>query len=957
MNMFFNHKKNNSYVLKSWQNVRKGALLTSFLAVALFANAFQQEQDAISKQDTSTVLLSPERYPLYFKEKGKEKLVESIGYVKGEALRVTPLSSINNSLAGRIAGLRVTQDNGEPGNYGTSFSLRNRTPLILIDGVPRDPGSLIIEHVESVTVLKDAIATTPLGSRGANGVILITTRKQAKQNGLNVEFTTNMGVAQPLKMREQVSASQYAELYNEALANDGRQLKYSQQEIETYKNGSSPYLYPNNKWQDQLVEKQAPYRRYVLTADGKSAAVSYFLSADYMDQDGLLKQAATNAYSTNADYQRFGLRANVAVDLSPGTSLALNLYGSNQKKVVPGGSPAFAFAANTNSLSIQSNSLNDIFNGMINTPANAYPVFNPSQSLGGNQLYQNNLWGQATRNGYSQSNLNEGMADITLKKDLGDVVKGWWAQGTASYTMQIIHTLVRTKSFPSYELRINSASGDTTYRMFGLAAEQSNNSNLNIRNGSFFVDLSTGLTRSWGEHVLDVALHYQSSSATFSSQLPFAVQNGIARATYSLSNKYVFDVVASYSGNNWYKKGHRFNLYPAAGFAWNVHNENFFNKNGLLSNLKLKASYGLTGNIAANYHSYMYTYSNYGNAYYFGASPGSFQGVTENQIPYTRTTEKTLKFNVGLDMGMFDDRASVTVDYYRDNVYDQLMVRGNNTGLFGTAYPEENLGKLLFTGVEATAGWHNKGGKVNYFVMGNIAFQHTKNLFSDQQNLPYAWMGTEGNSLNQIYGYTADGFVSQAGSGPVVEGYKSVPGDLKYKDLNGDGVINFYDRTAIAPDQPQIFYGVNAGITVKGFDLSVLVSGVSNRTINLTGNGEWEFQNNGLASAYPHHLNRWTPQTAATATYPRLTVGGNPNNHVSSTYWLQSADFLRLKSLELGYNFQGKMLTKAYIKNIRVFVSGFNLLTFSNQDRFDPETLSYGYPIQRIINAGLSIKF
>lgn len=936
--------------MKFFINHKKELLVASLLAGTMMAQAYQDKP----VQDT-TIVSPVQRYPFYFSDKTKNKLVESIGYVKGKELQATPLSGISNSLAGRIAGLKVTQNNGEPGNYGTSFTLRERIPLVLVDGIPRDMSSVLTEHIESVTVLKDAVATAMLGSRGANGAILITTRKRSGEPGFAVDLTANYGIAQPLKLREQLKAYQYAELYNEALANDGLPLKYSQQDIETFRNGSSPYLYPDNNWNDLLLEKSAPYSRYVLNAQGSSSNLSYFLSADYMNQDGLLKQSAENTYSTNADYQRFGLRGNVAVALSPKTSLALDLYGASQKKNVPGGSPEFGFGPNTNRTTINSVSLNNLFNGMINTPANAYPIFNPNGSLGGNQAYNNNLWGQLIRNGYSETNINEGMADVVLKRDLDDVVKGWWAKASAHYTVQVIHTLVRTKASPTYEMTIGPA-GDTSYRNFQLAGEQSNTRNLNVRIGNFFFDLSTGLSRNWGKHALDLSLQYQYNSATFGGQIPFKVQNGIAHATYSYDNRYVLDVVGNYSGNNWYKPGERYEVYPAAGFAWNVHNERFMNKPDVLSQLKLRASYGLTGYLSPNYYSYMYTYSNYADAYFFGSAAGSFQGVAENQIPYVRKTEKTLKLDVGLDAGFFDDRASFSVDYYRDRAYDLMQVRAKNTALLGAPYPEENLGKVLYTGVEASAGWRSRKGKFNYFINGNIAFQKNELLYVDEPVMPYPWMQTQGHNQGQVYGYIADGFVTSAGEGPVVEGYRSVPGDLKYKDLNEDGVINFYDAAAILPDRPQIIYGLNAGISVKGFDLSVLFSGVANRKVNLTGTGEWEFQNDGLNSVYPQHLGRWTAETAATATYPRLTVGNNPNNHVNSTFWVRSADFLRLKTVELGYSFNGKWLSKAGLKGIRAFLSGFNLLTISSENRFDPETFSYGYPIQRIFNAGISVK-
>lgn len=897
------------------------------------------------------------KYKLYFKEKADSNLVEAIGYVKGEALRAYPLGSISNALAGRIAGLRVDQNNGEPGNYGTSLTLRSRTPLILVDGVPRDMSSVLPEHIESVTVLKDAVATAPLGLRGANGVILITTRKQAAKEGFNLDFTTNYGIAEPLKMRDQLKAYQYAELYNEALVNDGRAPKYSDADIEAYRSGTSPYLYPDNDWNKLIMKNSAPYQRYVLSAEGKSSLVNYFVSGDYMNQEGLLKQADYNTYSTNVDYSRFGLRGNVSVAIAPKTSLAVNLYGVSQKRIVPGGAPSFGFTANTNGLSVSSSSVENLFNSMISTPANAYPVYNPDMTLGGNQLFSNNIWGQSTVSGYSQSNINEGMFDLVLKRDMSDIMKGWWLRGGFSYTMTVINSFVRTKTFPTYEMQIGSTGADTTYRKFGSLGDQTNTSNTSISNGNLFFDFSSGLTRSWNNQQLDVSLQYQYSSGRFSSQLPFVIQNAVMRAEYGLGNKYIFDAVASYSGNNWYKKGHQYALYPAAGFAWNVHNEPFFNRNGILNYLKLKASYGLSGNISANYYAYMYTYSNYGSAYYFGSTPSAVDGLEESQIPYVRTTEKTLKLNLGLDLEMFDNRVNFSADYYRDKGYDLLQVRGDNTALLGAPYPAENLGKTRYSGVEASAGWNSKGKSFKYFFTGNIAVVNTKILYNDQQVQAYPWMGTEGNRVNQTYGYIADGFVTIAGEGPVVEGYRSVPGDLKYKDLNEDGVINFYDQTKIDPDKPALFYGINAGFSLKGFDLSVLLSGVANRTVNLTGTGEWEFQNNGQAAVFPHNLERWTPATASTATYPRLTVGTNPNNHVNSTFWLHSADFLRLKSIQLGYNFTLKALTRINVKSVRLFASGFNLLTFSEADRFDPETLSYGYPIQRIYNAGLSVKF
>ncbi|QEH43426.1 SusC/RagA family TonB-linked outer membrane protein [Chitinophaga sp. XS-30] len=895
-------------------------------------------------------------YPLFFTQKPKNHLVEAVGFVEGKTLGAVPLTGIGNALSGKVPGLATFQENGEPGNDQPFFLLRGRTPLVLVDGIPRNIYAILPEQVESITVLKDALSAAALGLRGADGVIMITTRKQAAQPGHNMDFSVNTGIAQPLKLREQLSSAAYAELYNEALINDGRPPLYTMDDIAKYRDGSAPYTHPDNDWYGQIMEKQAPYQRYVLSADGKTNAMGYFLSIDYLKQGGLLTQSALNSYSTNVDYRRFGFRGNVSIDLSPRTILSLNIHGSSRRRNAPGGAASLSFAPNTGRLDISTGSISGLFNSMLNTPANAYPVFNPDGSFGGNQLFSNNIRGQSTGSGYSQINMNDGLADLLLERDMGDVWKGWWVKATASYTMEIIHNLIRNKNFATYEMKVTGAH-DTTYRQFGSIGEQANASDVSVRNGSLFIDLSTGVSKSWDSHHLDVAVQYQRSSARYGSQLPFVIKNGILRAQYRMSDRYIFDMVTSYSGNNWYKPGHQYQLYPSAGIGWNVHNESFFPREGFLDRLKLRTNYGLTGRIDANYFSYLYTYSNYGSAYYIGTGAGGVQGTAESQLPYVRTTEKALKWNLGVDLSMLNERFTLSADYYRNRFFDLLQQRGSNSAMLGAPYPAENLGKSLYTGLEATAHWADGGNNFNYFIAANIAVQRGRITHNDQPAQAYPWMETAGNRIGQLYGYIADGFVTTAGEGPVVEGYRSAPGDLKYRDLNGDGVINFYDVTRIGPDDPEIYYGINAGFTWEGFDLSLQLAGLANRTISLTGTGEWEFQNEGRGPAFPHHYGRWTAETASNATYPRLTAGFNPNNHVNSSFWLSSADFLRLKTVALGYTFRGGMLDRWKIKGCRVFASGYNLLTFSGQDRFDPESRSMGYPLQRILNGGISIKF
>jgi len=326
-------------------------------------------------------------------------------------------------------------------------------------------------------------------------------------------------------------------------------------------------------------------------------------------------------------------------------------------------------------------------------------------------------------------------------------------------------------------------------------------------------------------------------------------------------------------------------------------------------------------------------------------------------LPSLRVPATSLKLDVGLNAGLFKNKAYLAVDYYNNTFSDLLQVRGQGSSLLGIAYPLENLGKTRYTGLEFSGGWSDKIGDFAYRLNANISLNNSKILDNNEPVMPYSWMNKTGQNVNQIYGYVADGYVQTAGAGPVVEGYTAVAGDIRYKDLNGDGVINQYDITAIANNKPFVFYGFDFGFEFKNFDFSILFQGVANRNLLLTGLGEWAFQNNGTGNAFEQHLNRWTPQTASTATYPRLSVGPNINNNVASSYWVQKVDFLRLKNAELGYNLYAKFLQKIKVKQMRLFVNGANLLTFSKTKRFDPEGLSLGYPLQRIVNGGVTVKF
>ena len=878
-------------------------------------------------------------YPVLYGTQQQDNQVEAIGYLRGEKLEATPSAFISNGLTGRLAGLYTNQISGEPGNDGVNIKLRGLEPIVLIDGVQRPLYSIDPQEIESVTVLKDALSTAMLGIRSMGGAVLITTRKGEKRPGFNLSFTAQTGVSSPITIPQALSAYQYGNLYNEALANDGKAPIYTANDLNAYKNGSDPYGHPDINWYDKVMKDQAPLSRYTLNAGGTGKNMHYFVSLDYMGQKGTLKQSSVNPYSTNSEYQRYIFRSNIGVDLTPRLSLSVSLFGRIQSQNEPGGG------------------MENLLTAIRNTPNNAYPVMNPDSSLGGNVNYSNNIYGQSVLSGYQKSTLGDMYSDVELKRNMDDVFKGWWIKGRFSYNLNMIQLIDRSKAFETFQMMIDPVSQDTTYNRYGTKSDQANTSTVPNLSRHFYAEASTGYTHNWGQNALDVLLLYNTDSYSDNSDLANRYQTLAGKVQYTLQNKYMLEAAMSYSGNNRYEAGNRFGVFPAIGAAWNISNEDFFNKSGFVNTLKFRASYGLNGNAVAGYYDYI---DRYGGAtgYYFGTSVSSSGGRAFKQPRDVKTWEKALKLDIGLDMSFANNKGMLTVDYYHNKLKDLVQARGQSSALLGWGDNiVQNIGQNLYSGFEATAGWSDKAGSFSYYVSGNLTVSDSKVLFNDEPDYPYAWMQKTGQQVGQAFGYVANGFVTQAGEGPVVEGYNSVPGDIKYKDLNEDGVINQFDQQAIGTTKPLLFYGVDIGFAWKNFSLTFLVQGVSNQNLVMTGANEWEFQNDGKGQAYAHHLDRWTPATASTATYPRLSVGTNVNNNVASSFWVRSGDYLRLKNAELAYTFNKINLGKVKISQLRLFLNGFNLLTDSDFKQSDPETLVGTYPAQRVINGGISVRF
>ncbi|PTQ97887.1 TonB-linked SusC/RagA family outer membrane protein [Mucilaginibacter yixingensis] len=875
----------------------------------------------------------------------------STAAISGSDFVSTPVVSYPLALGGRLPGLTVTQTNGEPLSEGFSMLLRGQSPVILIDGIPRSVTEIGMNEIESVTVLKDAVSLAMLGIRGSSGAIAITTKKGSATK-TQINFNLQTGIQEPLKnlIGSPLNAYNYATLYNEALTNDGLSVAtngFSQVALNAYQSGSDQYKYPDVNWRDQVMKNRAMTSRYDFNTSGGNNFVRYFVNLETYSQDGLLKTSDANKYNTTPNLKGYFIRSNVDVNLTDKLSAGIYIQGRILNSTAPGNDGTAA-----------------IFNSILATPANAYPIYNPDGSYAGNSQFTNNIVAQNVGSGYSLSNTRTVLSDFYLKRSLDDVTKGLWIKARASFFSNLNENIVRSKSFAVFE-----QTGASTYRQYGTTSAQSNSNGISFQNRSDFEELSMGYTHNFdANNGLDATLLANRDNLINGSNLPYTIQGISGHVAYNYKKKYLAEVSFAQSGANRYPDngGFKYGFFPAMGLGWNINEERFMQPLTWLNHLKLYGSYGKLGHDNATYFLYQQVYNATPTAY-FGSSAAAGTTVGESYLANPNITwEKSRNLNVGLEGAVLHNQLSFDVEYYNNLFSDLYIVRGTNTGMLGIDYPSENIGRQRYYGWEAQLNWAQKKKSFGYFFGVNASLQNSKLLYSGEPTLKYSWMYKTGHPVGQTYGYIADGlFRSQQeiNGAPTIEGYTPQPGDIKYRDLNGDGVINQYDQTTIGSQKPTLFIGSRLGFNVFNFDFSTLLQGVVNQQVYLSGADYWEFQSSNGGQAYTTQLNRWTPATAATATYPRLTTSGGPragdvNNFVSSSFWLRNGDYLRVKTIELGYTLPGKTSRKVGVQSARIFVNALNMATLKSLtfNGADPENYSGMYPIERVFNLGVNIQ-
>lgn len=922
----------------------RGILL--ILIIMICFNVFPKAQTTV--QDS---LLNKDKHIAY-SSLPAWMVTNAMSTVTGSELQRSFTPNLSNTLYGRLSGLTVMQGGNEPGNDSPTLNIRGintfgsgKSILIIVDGAESSFQQLVPDEIESISVLKDAAATSLYGSRGANGVLLVTT-KRGHEGPMKVSFSTQQGFSQAQRLPDFLGSYDYARLYNEALQNNGQAARYSAADLEAYRTGSDPVFHPDVNWYNEILRKSAPTSNYNLNFNGGNSVVRYFVLLNALTNNGLYKKTADlSSNSINQNYSRYNFRSNIDVNLTKRLSAALILGGSVENKTSP--------------VDINSSSM---FNLLATIPPNAFPVRNPNNSFGGNSLYSN-PFGDILNNGFYTSNSNTIQASLKMTEKLDFITNGLSLSGLVSFNSYYSGSSNKTRTYARYSLAQN-ALGDTTYNKIGQETTLVSNEGMLNQWRNTTVQAYLNYDRTFGIHKVNAMLMLNEESYSVAgTAIPFKYSGVGARFTYANHEKYIGEFSFAYNGSENFPKDKRWGLFPAVSLGWIASKENFLKANKILNYLKIRGSYGLTGNDAIGGTRFMFNAQPYvyGSGYTFGTTNTTQNTIVEGMIANPDVTwEKEKKLNFGFDATVLQ-RLDVSLDIFKNNRYD-ILAKPNRTipqylG-FGTL-PDYNVGKADNKGFEAMIRYNSDKMKdFQYFVETSVSYAKNKMVYSDEPFRADNYSYSTGHPIDQPFLLQAIGFFKDQAdidASPHQIFSTVQPGDLKYKDQNGDHIIDQNDYIAIGKSTlPEITVGLEAGFKFKEFDLNVFLQGAANRSVYLNGSYYQAFQNNGKISSIA--LGRWTPETAATATYPRLSAVNDLNNFQSSSFWQRDGSFIKLRSLELGYSLSTETVKKIHLNEARLFINGTNLFSLDHMDFTDPESLS-GYPAVRTYSIGIRIQF
>lgn len=913
----------------------------------------------------------------------KESVVGAISQVSNKELLQSPAANVSQAISGKIAGVITSQTSGAPGSDDTQIYIRGRAtfagdaqPLVLVDGVEREFSQIAPDDIETISVLKDASATAVYGVRGANGVMLITT-KRGKEQKPEVSLTANWQIQSPTRTDTYLDSYQSVMLLEEALANDGLPSQYRASDIEMFRRsvageltGVDAMLYPNVDWYDEVLNSTAPAQRYNVSVRGGTKRMRYYASAELYDQQGLVKDLSNDAYgnSSSPSFRRYAFRANMDFFLIKDLTVSVNFGTRFEERGGP----------NSN----ESSSYSEIFYEMNHTPGWLFPVSAQVQNgektetiYGGTSQYQNNIVGRLAEAGFyrATNTINETNFIADYKMDW--LTPGLSVKGMLSFDYDSYNRKLYSKSFATYQLTDTSNPSELkSWNRFNsdgeLAGSQSHAADYKL-----YMEAQVNYARTFGKHDVTGMVLYNQNDHRVNDELARRYQGLVGRATYAYDDRYLAEVNFGYNGSENFMKGRRFGFFPAFSVGWRVSNESFMEKySNWLNNLKIRASYGQVGNDIYSVNGvvqrflYEEAWNQIGNDYTFGTSGQT--GIYEAQYPNYRVTwERAHKYNLGIEFGLFNGLLNGNVDVFYEKRNDILTTYQTRPEWVGVNMAAGNLGKTTNKGYEIELKHHNTIGKDFDYTVG-FTFSHAKNEITskDEPALMTEYRKQEGHPIGQYYGLVCDGFVTQAdidgGQLPTSTFGNVQVGDLKYRDMNNDGFIDERDETFIGySDVPENMFALTLGANYKGWGFSIMFQGVNKVSRYYDAEAMYAFVNGGKVKE--HHLQRWDPAQSeeynlANAQYPLLHYDSyGDHNQRQNSFFLKNGAFVRLKNIELSYTLPKEWIKVVGMSNCRLYVNANNLVTWDHLDGLtDPESNgSNRYPIMKTVNFGVNINF
>lgn len=921
----------------------------------------QLKEDAVSTDEVVVVGYGNQK---------KLSVIGSIQTLDPGNLQMGSSRSMSNNLAGQLAGVIAYQPSGEPGYDNSQFWIRGistfgaggSSPLVLVDGVERSLNDIDPAEIESFSVLKDASASAMYGVRGANGVIIINTKRGAVAKP-SVDFRFEQSITKPTKLPEFIGAAEYMSLLNNLCSDPSKRLFTKDQILKTYY-GYDKDLYPDVDWIDAITNDYASSLRGNMTVSGGSDILRYSLTASVYHEKGIMATDETLPYDTGSKLTRFNMRANVDLNLTKTTLLRFNVGGYLQN------------------LRKSRSGTDEVFTNAFETPPFVHPAVYSDGTIPKDGANRHNPWAESTQQGYYRGTRSKLESLFQLEQNLKMITPGLKLKATFAFDTYNENFVTRGKTPTYYSVaKSRDDEGNLIHSVISYGSEfLDSSSNANYGNNSTYLELSLGYNRTFGKHAIDALFLYNQRSYDEGDIQPKRSQGIAGRLSYTFDRRYVGEFNFGYNGSENFAKGHRFGFFPSLALGWIISEEKFMQPcSDWLSLLKLKGSVGLVGNddIGGRRFAYITTINTSANGYNFGYSGDTyFSGYSEGEVGVDDLTwETSLKSNFGIELGLWNE-FNLQFDYFfehRTNIFMQRKTIPSQTGFLSNPYA--NYGIVDNKGVDGTVTWtHKFGDDLRVSLRGNFTYaKNTVKEYDEPESVKGTYRSITGRSIGTLWGYQAerlytdDDFengVLKAGIPTPNLGVTVRPGDIKYRDMNDDGVIDASDQGYIGgTSTPRIVYGFGGNFEYKNFDFSFFFQGTGD-VYRVIGGTDYFIPGSGqgvLGNVYTNYTGAWTEDNPSQDVFwPRLSETTNPNNTPASTWWKKDMSFLRLKSIELGYTLPKSITQAICANNIRFFVSGNNLFYFSKFKLWDPELDTADglkYPSMRSLMFGFELKF